>query len=114
MAALTMPEAMPLTELAKATMQTNNGAGLGTAMTWRSTKKAVNAVALVRAGPEIARQSNCMPVLVASRNLFSLPPGNKACSLPDISTCGGFFRSHPEAAVERPGKTFAFLKSNDN
>ena len=67
MAALIMPEAMPLTELASATMQTNSGAGLGTATKWRSTRKAINAVAVVRAGPEIARQSNCMPVLVVCR-----------------------------------------------
>ena len=67
MTALIRPEARPLTELAKATMQTNSGAGLGTATKWRSTKKAINAVAVVKAGPEIARQSNCMPVLVACR-----------------------------------------------
>ena len=30
MAALIIPEAMPLIELASATMQTNSGAGLGT------------------------------------------------------------------------------------
>ena len=47
-------------------MQTNSGAGLGTVTKWRSTKKAINAVAVVRAGPEIVRQSNCMPVLVGA------------------------------------------------
>ena len=67
MTALISPEAMPLSELANATMQTNSGAGLGTATKWRSTKKAINAVAVVRAGPEIARQSNCMSVLVVRR-----------------------------------------------
>ena len=36
-AALIRPEARPLTEAAKATMQTNSGAGLGTAMMFRST-----------------------------------------------------------------------------
>jgi hypothetical protein len=34
-------------------------------MIFRSTKKAINAVAVARAGPEIARQSDCMPVLFA-------------------------------------------------
>jgi hypothetical protein len=32
MAAVIMPEARPLSEAAKATMQTNSGAGLGTAI----------------------------------------------------------------------------------
>jgi hypothetical protein len=65
MAALIMPEARPLSEPAKATMQTNSDAGLGTATEWASTEMAINAVTVVRAGPQIARQSNCMPVLVA-------------------------------------------------
>jgi hypothetical protein len=38
-------------------------------MTCRSTKKAIRAVAVVRAGPEMARQSNCIPVLVASQSV---------------------------------------------
>ena len=37
MTALTSPEAVPDSEAAKATMQTNSGAGLGTATRWRST-----------------------------------------------------------------------------
>ena len=60
MTALTRPEAVPLIEAANATMQTNSGAGLGTATRWRSTVKAINAVVVVRTGPESARQSNCM------------------------------------------------------
>jgi hypothetical protein len=67
MTALIMPEVMPLMELARATMQTKSGAGLGTATKCRSTRKAINAVAVVRAGPEAARQSNCMLVLVVRR-----------------------------------------------
>src|ERR1700690_2753891 len=67
MTALIMPEARPDSEPAKATMQTNSGAGLGTAIRVRSTRMAISAVAVVRAGPGIARQSNCMPVLVATR-----------------------------------------------
>jgi hypothetical protein len=57
-AALVMPEPKPLRDAAKATMQTNSGAGLGTAIKVRSTRMAISAVAVVRAGPEIARQSN--------------------------------------------------------
>jgi hypothetical protein len=67
MTALISPEVVPLTELANATMQTNRDAGFGTATKWRSTKKAINAVTVVKAGPEIARQSNCMSVLVVRR-----------------------------------------------
>jgi hypothetical protein len=51
-----------------------------------------------------------MPVLVVSRNeAGSLPDIS-----PDISRGGGFLRSHPEAVVDRSGKTFAVFKSNDN
>ena len=57
MAALIRPEAMPLIELASATMQTNSGAGLGTVTKWRSTKKATSATAVVNAGPR-----DCAPV----------------------------------------------------
>src|ERR1700692_3938665 len=67
MAALIMPEARPERDPAKATMQTNSGAGLGTAIRLRSTRMAISAVAVVRAGPGIARQSNCMPVSFATR-----------------------------------------------
>ncbi len=52
---------------ARATMQTNSGAGLGIGTKCRSTRKASSAVAVVRAGPEIARQFNCMPVLATCR-----------------------------------------------
>jgi hypothetical protein len=67
MMALAMPETMPLMEAARATMQTNSGAGLGMGTTCRSTRKASTAVAVVRAGPEIARQFTCMPVLATCR-----------------------------------------------
>jgi hypothetical protein len=67
MMALAMPETMPLMEAASATMQTNSGAGLGMGTTCRSTRKASTAVAVVRAGPEIARQFTCMPVLATCR-----------------------------------------------
>jgi hypothetical protein len=60
-----MPDARPLNEPAKATMQTSIGAGLGTAIKWRSTTMAIRAVVAVNAGPEIARQSKRMPVLVS-------------------------------------------------
>jgi hypothetical protein len=33
---------------------------------------------------------------------------------PDISSYDGFFRCHPEEAVELSGKAFAVLESNDN
>src|ERR1700688_1084533 len=67
MTALIMPEARPDSEPARATMQTSSGAGLGTAIRVRSTRIAISAVAVVRAGPGIARQSNCMPVSFATR-----------------------------------------------
>src|SRR6478735_3228230 len=93
MAALVRPEARPLTELAKATMQTKRGAGLGTAMTCRSTKKAIIAVAVAKAGPEIVRQSNCMPVLVACQDFGRLKAfgsvENKSRSLTVVSHSGG-------------------------
>ena len=60
MAALAMPEARPESEPAKAMMQTNKGAGLGTPTRLRSTMMAIIAAAVVSAGPEIARQSKCM------------------------------------------------------
>ncbi len=68
MAALIRPEAMPLIELASATMQTNSGAGLGTVTKWRSTTKAISATAVVNAGPRIVRQSNCMVTSHPSQN----------------------------------------------
>src|SRR4051794_2076478 len=78
-AALIKPETSPLTEPAKATMQTSSGAGLGTAMTLRSTKTAIRAVAAVRAGPEVAGQSTFM-------RLFSFDPRVKRRRLP--GRCG--------------------------
>src|SRR5580693_6744659 len=67
MAALTSAEPRPLSEPAKATMQTSSGARSETSIKCRSTKMAIKAVAAVRAGPEIARQLSCMPVLVCPR-----------------------------------------------
>src|SRR5438270_4561959 len=55
-----MPEARPLRDAAKATMQTNSGAGLGTVNSVRSAAMAISAVAIARAGPHMARQSTCM------------------------------------------------------
>src|SRR5580704_6071924 len=60
MAALTSAEPRPLSEPAKATMQTSNGARSETSMKCWSTKMATEAVAAVRAGPRIARQLSCM------------------------------------------------------
>ena len=57
----------PFSEPAKATMQTSSGAGFGMATNSRSTRMASNAIVAVRAGPEIARQSNCMPVSRCAR-----------------------------------------------
>src|SRR5947209_11934988 len=67
MAALTMPEARPLSEAAKATMHTNSGAGFGTATSVRSTAMAISAVAVAKAGPQMARQSICMTCSHARR-----------------------------------------------
>ena len=67
-AALIIPETKPLREPAKATMPINSGAGSGTVMKKRSTAMAINAVAIVRAGPEMARQSSCIFVLVVCEN----------------------------------------------
>ena len=64
-AALTEAEPSPESEPAKATMQTNSGAGLGTPMNRRSTRMAASAVAAASAGPAIARKSNRMAFLVA-------------------------------------------------
>src|SRR4051812_24329824 len=61
MTALAMPETVPLTDAASPTMQTNSGAGLGIGTTWGSSRRAASAVAVVKAGPGIARQLSCMP-----------------------------------------------------
>src|SRR4030081_2614566 len=73
-----MPEARPLSEDANATMQTNSGAGLGTVTKLRSTTMAISAVAAVKAGPEIARQSNCMP---CSRSVARVKRNLDGCCL---------------------------------
>src|SRR6201746_927952 len=83
-AALIRPEAMPLIDAARATMQTNKGAGLGTAMKCRSTTKAIVAVAAVKAGPEIARQSIRMPLSVVRRQTI------RALVCPIVSIAAGF------------------------
>src|SRR3954465_5034597 len=85
-AALIKPETSPLIDPAKATMQTNSGAGLGTAMTLPSTKTAIRAVAAVRAGPEVAGQSTFM-------RLFSFVPRVKRRKLPGGCVSGDFLAS---------------------
>ena len=83
-AALMMPEPRPLSDAAKATMQTNSGAGLATAMELRSRRMAISAVAAVKPGPETARQS--------TRMRSDSSTGNKGRSLTDSCTRGGVFR----------------------
>src|SRR3984893_13583057 len=80
-AALIMPEVSPESEAAKETMQMNSGAGLGTQINRESTKMAITAVAAVRAGPEISRQSNRIPVLVPTENFFSFSGESNRCSV---------------------------------
>jgi hypothetical protein len=75
---------MPLIEAASATMQTNSGAGLGTATTWRSTTMAIAAVAAVKAGPEIARQSIRMLLSIVRRQTI------RALVCPIVSMVAGF------------------------
>src|SRR6516164_5651915 len=60
-------EPRPLSEPANATMQISSGAGLGTPTTRRSTRMAMSAVAAARAGPEMSRQSNCIPSSLPDR-----------------------------------------------
>ena len=102
-AALIRPEAMPLIEAASATMQTNNGAGLGTATKCRSTMKAINAVAAVKAGPEIARQSNCMPVSVVRQQTI------RAAVCPIVSIAAGFLCAVLKKALPGCGRLSRFL-----
>src|SRR5258706_13351620 len=84
MAAVIMPDARPPSEAAKATMQTNSGAGLGKAVKKRSTRVGIKAVAAVRAGPKNARPSDCLPVFFCPRG-EGLPVG------PRLQTRRGVF-----------------------
>src|ERR1700676_2945227 len=95
-AALIMREVSPESEAAKATMQINSGAGLGTKIKLRSTKMAITAVAAVRAGPEISRQSNRIHVLVPTENFFSFSGESNPCSVTVGWVGGRYSRFNPK------------------
>jgi len=67
-------------------MQTNSGAGFGTADSRRSAASAINTVATVRAGPKMARQSN-----FKSAPLVSCAHENKSGSLMDCGALSAAF-----------------------
>src|SRR5436309_2905015 len=95
MAALTMPETMPLSDAANATMQTNSGAGLGTVTQVLSTAMAISAVAAARLGPHSARQSICM---VGTRETKV-----SGASMRIVALCTGFSQASVNAGL--PGWT---------
>jgi hypothetical protein len=73
---------------------------------------AITAVAAVRAGPEISRQSNRIPVLVPTENFFSFSGESNPCSVTIGCVSGRYSRFNPKKRFSEAARLSDLLYQN--
>src|SRR5260370_38026671 len=73
---------------------------------------AITAVAVVRAGPEISRQSTRMPVLVPAENFFSFSGKSNPGSVTVGCVSGRYSRFNPKKRFSEAARLFELLYQN--